>query len=106
MFLELRRLLAHHIHDGTRSTETCSFDVLAPAARALEEILTAIQNGQFLPDAMRSQQFRGKPSATAFCILCKPGPTLGAASPEPNTRNPKPKSQTLSPGLGLLGFRV
>ncbi|CAE6968747.1 unnamed protein product [Symbiodinium natans] len=54
MPLELRRLLAHHIHDGA-STETYSRDVLAPAARELEEILTAIQSGELLPDATCSQ---------------------------------------------------
>ena len=55
--LDTRRLLAHHVHDGARSTETYSRDVLAPAARVFEEALLAIGAGDFAPD---NPQFAGK----------------------------------------------
>ena len=45
--LETRRLLAHHVHDSARSTETYSRDVLAPAARVFEEVLLAMKKRAF-----------------------------------------------------------
>ena len=52
--LDLRRLLAHHVHDSARSTETYSRNVLIPAARALdlEEVLKAIRDEDFMPDTL------------------------------------------------------
>ena len=58
--LETRRLLAHHVHDSARSTETYSRDVLAPAARVFEEVLLAMKNGAFNPDNARGSQFSTK----------------------------------------------
>ena len=78
MSLELRRLLAHHIHDSARSTETYSRDVLAPAARCLDKILVAIQTGKFRPDASRPQQFKGQKPSEA---LVKRARELRAAGP-------------------------
>ena len=58
--LDTRRLLAHHVRDGARSTETYSRDVLAPAARVFEEVLLAIRAGDFAPDNCQGSQFAGK----------------------------------------------
>ena len=58
--LDTRRLLAHHVHDSARSTETYSRDVLTPAARMLEEVLLAIKDGAFCPDQPRGKQFKEK----------------------------------------------
>ena len=58
--LETRRLLAHHVHDSARSTETYSRDVLAPAARVFEEVLLAMKDGNFNPDNARGSQFASK----------------------------------------------
>ena len=56
--LDLRRLLAHHVPDSARSTETYSREVLTPATRALEEVLTAIRDGDFVPDSSRTGHFK------------------------------------------------
>ena len=56
--IDTRRLLAHHVHDSARSTETYSRDVLAPAARIFEEVLLAIRDGDFVPDNPRGSQIR------------------------------------------------
>ena len=58
--LDTRRLLAHHVHDSARSTETYSRDVLAPAARIFEEVLLAIRDGGFVPDNPRGSQLASK----------------------------------------------
>ena len=52
-----RRLLAHHVPPGSRSTETYSRDVLAPAARSLAKVLHDIREGRFAPDAPRTAMF-------------------------------------------------
>ena len=58
--LDTRRLLAHHVHDSARSTETYSRDVVTPAARVLEEVMLAVKDGAFCPDNPRGRQFKEK----------------------------------------------
>ena len=71
--LDTRRLLAHHVHDSPRSTETYSRDVLAPAARVFEEVLLAIRDGDFVPDNPRGSQIRTRQRVLAFN---KPDPVV------------------------------
>ena len=71
--LDTRRLLAHHVHDSARSTETYSRDVLAPAARIFEEVLLAIRDGDFVPDNPRGSQIRTRQRVLAFN---KPDPVV------------------------------
>ena len=55
--LPVRRLVGHHLDPAARSAETYSRDAMAPALRAVTEMLHAVGTGKFQPDNTRSGRF-------------------------------------------------
>ena len=55
--LPIRRLVGHHLDVGSKSAETYARDSMAPAMRAVTEVVNAVISGVFTPNVTRSGRF-------------------------------------------------
>jgi hypothetical protein len=59
--LHVRRLVGHHLDVGAKSAETYARDSMAPAMRAVAQVVNAVIQGVFAPDVTRSGRFLKPP---------------------------------------------
>ena len=55
--LHVRRLVGHHLDVGAKSAETYARDSMAPAMRAVAQVVNAVIKGTFAPDVTQSGRF-------------------------------------------------